>query len=80
MTDFSADYFVTWGARHEDGGPAVAAGAPLPSTGKPLGKLNTDDLTAVIERGLKLYSKWLYFESLVFSICTLEVLINPKSL
>lgn len=62
MTNFSADYFVTWGARHEDGGPAVAAGAPLPPTGKPLGKLNTDDLTAVIERGLKLYSKWLYFE------------------
>lgn len=52
----SADYFVTWGARHEDGGPAVAAGAPLPPTGKPLGKLNTDDLTAVVERGLKLYS------------------------
>lgn len=47
---------MTWGARHEDGGPAVAAGAPLPPTGKPLGKLNTDDLTAVVERGLKLYS------------------------
>lgn len=66
MTDFSADYFVTWGARHEDGGPAVAAGAPLPPTGKPLGKLNTDDLTAVIERGLKLYSMWLYFEFLLY--------------
>ena len=34
----------------------MAAGAPLPPTGKPLGKLNTDDLTAVVERGLKLYS------------------------
>ena len=35
----------------------MAAGAPLPPTGKPLGKLNTDDLTAVVERGLKLYSR-----------------------
>ncbi|XP_022324921.2 cytoplasmic dynein 2 heavy chain 1-like isoform X2 [Crassostrea virginica] len=55
--NLDTDYFVTWGARHEDGGPAVAAGAPLPPTGKPLGKLNTDDLTAVVERGLKLYSR-----------------------
>ncbi|OWF37256.1 Cytoplasmic dynein 2 heavy chain 1 [Mizuhopecten yessoensis] len=51
------EFFVTWGARSESGAPAVAAGAPLPPNGKPLGKLGVDDLTAVIERGLKLYSR-----------------------
>lgn len=51
------DFFVTWGARTESGAPSVAAGAPLPPMGKPLGKLSSDDLVAVIERGLKIYSK-----------------------
>ena len=49
---------MTWGARTESGAPSVAAGAPLPPMGKSLGKLSTDDLVAVIERGLKLYCKF----------------------
>ena len=51
---FLAGYYVTWGARGDD---APAAGAPLPSHGKPLGKLATDDFQEVIEKGMLNYSK-----------------------
>ncbi|KAK3801155.1 hypothetical protein RRG08_006872 [Elysia crispata] len=50
-------YYVTWGARTESGAPAVGAGAPLPPFGKPLGKLSEEDLKAVIEKGIKIYSR-----------------------
>lgn len=78
MIDFLVDYFVIWGVRYEDGGFVVVVGVFLFFIGKFLGKLNIDDLIVVIERGFKLYSKWLYFEFLVFLICILEVLINLK--
>lgn len=78
MIDFLVDYFVIWGVRYEDGGLVVVVGVFLFFIGKFLGKLNIDDLIVVIERGFKLYSKWLYFEFLVFLICILEVLINLK--
>lgn len=78
MIDFLVDYFVIWGVRYEDGGSVVVVGVFLFFIGKFLGKLNIDDLIVVIERGFKLYSKWLYFEFLVFLICILEVLINLK--
>lgn len=78
MIDFLVDYFVIWGVRYEDGGLVVVVGVFLFFIGKFLGKLNIDDLIVVIERGFKLYSKWLYFEFLVFLICILEVLINSK--
>ena len=53
---------MTWGARSESGAPSSGAGAPLPLFGKPLGKLSEDDLKAVIERGLKIYSKWTFID------------------
>ncbi|XP_041357041.1 cytoplasmic dynein 2 heavy chain 1-like isoform X2 [Gigantopelta aegis] len=55
--NIDSTYYVTWGARSESGAPSAAAGAPLPLFGKPLGKLAVDDLKAVIERGLKIYSR-----------------------
>ncbi|XP_064610087.1 cytoplasmic dynein 2 heavy chain 1-like isoform X3 [Liolophura sinensis] len=57
LEDLEDTFYVTWGARSESGAPAVAAGAPLPPNGKPLGKLTTDDLQAVIEKGLRMYSR-----------------------
>ena len=62
MTQFTSSetYYVTWGARTESGAPAVGAGAPLPPFGKPLGKLSEEDLKAVIEKGIKIYSEWFY--------------------
>ncbi|KAI0210442.1 Cytoplasmic dynein 2 heavy chain 1 [Lamellibrachia satsuma] len=50
-------YYVTWGARADASAPSSVPGAPLPAHGKPLGKLNTDDLNTVIEKGLLQYSK-----------------------
>ena len=48
---------MTWGARADASAPSSVPGAPLPAHGKPLGKLNTDDLNTVIEKGLLQYSK-----------------------
>ncbi len=47
---------MTWGGRSDSGG-ATGVGAPLPPHGKPLGKLSSDDLKAVIEKGMVNYSK-----------------------
>ena len=47
-------YYVTWGARAE---LQTAPGAPLPPHGKSMGKLNNDDLKAVIEKGIVQYGR-----------------------
>ncbi|KAG2456324.1 DYHC2 protein, partial [Polypterus senegalus] len=52
MTD---SYYVTWGA-HEPG-TIIAPGQPLPPHGKPLGRLNTADLTEVIRKGIIQYGR-----------------------
>lgn len=49
---------MTWGARRDSSAPS-AAGAPLPPSGKHLGKLNAEDLKAIIEKGIKYYGKYL---------------------
>ena len=49
---------MTWGARADASAPSAVPGAPLPPHGKPLGKLNSDDLNTVIEKGLLQYSKF----------------------
>ncbi|CAH1776602.1 unnamed protein product [Owenia fusiformis] len=54
MDNLDGAYFVTWGARGDN---VAAPGAPLPPFGKPLGKLDSKDLKAVIEKGLKQYSR-----------------------
>ena len=51
---------MTWGARHHSSA-AAGAGAPMPPSGKPLGKLNEDDLKSIIEKGLRLFSKFHFF-------------------
>ena len=51
-------YYVTWGARADASAPSAVPGAPLPTHGKPLGKLDSDDLNTVIEKGLLQYSEW----------------------
>jgi len=53
------DYYVTWGAA-SDGGMGVksAGGVPMPPVGRPLGRLNSEDFTAVVEKGLLQYSKY----------------------
>ncbi|XP_052794024.1 cytoplasmic dynein 2 heavy chain 1-like isoform X3 [Mya arenaria] len=51
------EFFVTWGARHDSKAPSAAAGAPLPPSGKPLGKLSAEDLQAIIEKGIKFYQR-----------------------
>ncbi len=45
---------MTWGARAE---LQTAPGAPLPPHGKSMGKLNNDDLKAVIEKGIVQYGR-----------------------
>ncbi|KAK6172722.1 hypothetical protein SNE40_016326 [Patella caerulea] len=50
-------FFVTWGAKSDSGAPAVGAGAPLPIFGKPLGKLSSEDLMAVVEKGIRMYGR-----------------------
>uniref|UniRef100_A0AAY5F0X4 Cytoplasmic dynein 2 heavy chain 1 n=1 Tax=Electrophorus electricus TaxID=8005 RepID=A0AAY5F0X4_ELEEL len=50
---FLDTYFVTWGASHEGRVP----GQPPPPYGKPLGRLNTSDLTEVIRKGVALYGR-----------------------
>ena len=51
---------MTWGARHDTN--ASAAGAPMPPSGKPLGKLSYEDLQATIEKGIKLYREIVILE------------------
>uniref|UniRef100_A0A8B9L0C8 Cytoplasmic dynein 2 heavy chain 1 n=1 Tax=Astyanax mexicanus TaxID=7994 RepID=A0A8B9L0C8_ASTMX len=46
-------FFVTWGASHEGRNP----NQPLPPYGKPLGRLNTSDLTEVIRKGVVMYGR-----------------------
>jgi len=55
---YTEDYYVTWGTA-SDGGSGVksAGGIPMPPVGRPLGRLNSEDFTAVIEKGLLQYSK-----------------------
>ena len=52
------NYYVTWGAA-SDGSMGVksAGGIPMPPVGRPLGRLNSEDFRAVIEKGLLQYSK-----------------------
>ena len=61
---------MTWGARHHSSG-AAGAGAPMPPSGKPLGKLNEDDLKTIIEKGLRLFSKFLYMYRFIQTLCML---------
>ncbi|ESO93665.1 hypothetical protein LOTGIDRAFT_209197 [Lottia gigantea] len=55
--ELASTFYVTWGARTDSGAPAVAAGAPLPIFGKPLGLLSSDDLKQVIEKGIRIYGR-----------------------
>ncbi|XP_013392185.1 cytoplasmic dynein 2 heavy chain 1, partial [Lingula anatina] len=57
MEGIEGNYYVTWGGHHDASAPAVAPGAPLPPTGKPLGKLSGDDFKSVIQKGLLQYSR-----------------------
>ncbi|CAG5115632.1 unnamed protein product, partial [Candidula unifasciata] len=57
LNNLNNAYYVTWGARAESGASGIGAGAPLPPFGKPLGKLSEDDLKAVIEKGIRIYSR-----------------------
>jgi len=53
------DYYVTWGATSDSGmGVKSAGGIPMPLVGRSLGKLNSEDFRAVIEKGLLQYSKY----------------------
>ena len=61
---------MTWGARHHSSA-AAGAGAPMPPSGKPLGKLNEDDLKTIIEKGLRLFSKFLYMYTFIQTLCML---------
>ncbi|XP_053400577.1 cytoplasmic dynein 2 heavy chain 1-like [Mercenaria mercenaria] len=54
--DLEKEFFVTWGARRDSSAPS-AAGAPLPPSGKHLGKLNAEDLKAIIEKGIRFYER-----------------------
>ena len=54
---FADSYFVTWGARADQGSVNVLPGVPLPSHGMGLGKLAAADLDAVISKGLVQFSK-----------------------
>jgi len=51
------DYYVTWGAASDGMGVKSAGGIPMPPVGRPLGRLNTEDFRAVIQKGLLQYSK-----------------------
>ncbi|XP_070553238.1 cytoplasmic dynein 2 heavy chain 1-like isoform X2 [Ptychodera flava] len=77
-------YYVTWGARAEAGGTVSAPGAPLPPTGKPLGRLNKDDLRDVINKGIVTYGRenkeldiLLFRETLEFMARVDRVLTQP---
>ena len=50
---------MTWGAKVDPTAPSAVPGAPLPPGGKPLGKLSSDDLKSVIDKGMLQYSKYL---------------------
>lgn len=49
---------MTWGAA-SDGSVAVksAGGVPMPPVGRSLGRLSSEDFTAVVDKGLLQYSK-----------------------
>ena len=47
-------YYVTWGARAD---LQLPPGAPLPPTGKPLGKLKASDFQTVVEKGVVQFSE-----------------------
>ncbi|KAI4889837.1 hypothetical protein NFI96_027314, partial [Prochilodus magdalenae] len=53
LDNTSDTFFVTWGASHEGRSP----NQPLPPHGKPLGRLNTSDLTEVIRKGVIVYGR-----------------------
>uniref|UniRef100_A0A8B9KYT5 Dynein cytoplasmic 2 heavy chain 1 n=1 Tax=Astyanax mexicanus TaxID=7994 RepID=A0A8B9KYT5_ASTMX len=53
LDNMSDTFFVTWGASHEGRNP----NQPLPPYGKPLGRLNTSDLTEVIRKGVVMYGR-----------------------
>ena len=78
---FSANFYVTWGARAD---LQTAPGAPLPPFGKAMGKLANDDLKAVIEKGLVQYSREnRELDILIFkevSCAVLYICINVKKL
>jgi hypothetical protein len=40
-------YYVTMGA-----GSVISPGSPLPTFGKPLGKMKAEDWTAMVEKGI----------------------------
>ena len=52
---FTDSYYVTWGARAD---LQLPPGAPLPPTGKPIGKLSSGDFETVVEKGLVQYSTY----------------------
>lgn len=49
-------YYVTWGARAD---LQLPPGAPLPPTGKPLGKLKAKDFQSVVEKGVVQFSEFM---------------------
>uniref|UniRef100_A0AAR2JK60 Cytoplasmic dynein 2 heavy chain 1 n=1 Tax=Pygocentrus nattereri TaxID=42514 RepID=A0AAR2JK60_PYGNA len=53
LDNTSDTFFVTWGASHE----GRSQNQPLPPNGKPLGRLNTVDLTEVIRKGVIMYGR-----------------------
>ena len=59
MIVFVDGFYVTWGARADANAPASGVGAPLPPCGKAMGKLSTEDFTAVVEKGLLNFSEYL---------------------
>lgn len=63
---FPDSYYVTWGAPHE-AGAVIAPGQPLPSHGKPLGRLSSMDLKEVIH---KVGAEW--------KLVTMKFKCNPE--
>ncbi|XP_053095782.1 cytoplasmic dynein 2 heavy chain 1 isoform X3 [Pangasianodon hypophthalmus] len=53
LDNVSDTFFVTWGASHDGRGHDK----PLPLYGKPLGRLNSSDLTEVIRKGVLQYER-----------------------
>ncbi|XP_058887125.1 cytoplasmic dynein 2 heavy chain 1-like [Acipenser ruthenus] len=56
LENMADSYYVTWGAPHE-AGAVIAPGQPLPSHGKPLGRLSSMDLKEVIHKGIIQYGR-----------------------
>ncbi|XP_026994578.2 cytoplasmic dynein 2 heavy chain 1 isoform X2 [Tachysurus fulvidraco] len=81
LDNLSDTYFVTWGASHESRSHSKL----LPLYGKPLGRLNSSDLTEVVRKGVLQYERenreleLLIFPEVLDSVCRVDRVLSAPA-